>query len=90
MVQRLQDEMPHAKFERRSIAHLLAQLMQFMEDALGINVGALMPVTFLHQAVFRRVWRGSQALGKACKACRLKCAGGSITSNALLASVIGH
>jgi hypothetical protein len=38
VVQRLRDDVPLAKFDRRSLAQLLAQLSQFMEDALGINV----------------------------------------------------
>ena len=38
VVQRLRDDVPWAKYDRRSVALLLAQLTQFMEDALGINV----------------------------------------------------
>ena len=39
-MQRLKEDVPLAKYDRRSLAQLLAQLTQFMEDALGVNVSA--------------------------------------------------
>ncbi len=38
LVQRLQAEVPDAKYEAKSLGQLVAQILQFMEDALGINV----------------------------------------------------
>ena len=35
VVSQLQADMPDSKFDRKSLAILLAQLLQFMEDALG-------------------------------------------------------
>ena len=38
LVQSLQAELPDAKYETKGLGQLVAQIMQFMEDALGINV----------------------------------------------------
>lgn len=38
---RLQAECPDGKFDAKSLAMFIAQLRQFMEDALGLKVGLL-------------------------------------------------
>lgn len=38
VVQQLQKDIPEAKYDKRGLAQLVAQLLQFMEIALGINV----------------------------------------------------
>lgn len=45
VIQRLQEDIPQAKYERRNLGHLVAQLLQFQEDALGVNV-SLRRMTF--------------------------------------------
>ena len=38
VVEQLREELPQAGYDRRSLGQLIGQLMQFQEDALGINV----------------------------------------------------
>ena len=38
VVERLREELPQAGYDRRSLGILIGQLMQFQEDALGVNV----------------------------------------------------
>lgn len=40
LVQRLNEDPAAFKFDKKSLAQLVAGLQQFMEDALGINVSA--------------------------------------------------
>lgn len=41
VVEQLREELPMAGYDRRSLGMLIGQLMQFQEDALGINVRGL-------------------------------------------------
>ena len=54
IVHRLQDEVPHARYDRTSLAQLIAQIMQFMEDALGVNVRRC--AHHLHSAMKVALW----------------------------------
>ncbi len=38
VVQQLQKDIPEARYDKRSLAQMVAQLLQFTEVALGINV----------------------------------------------------
>ena len=38
VVEQLHEELPQAGYDRRTLGILIGQLMQFQEDALGINV----------------------------------------------------
>lgn len=38
VVEQLREELPQAGYDRRSLGQLIGQLMQFQEDALGVNV----------------------------------------------------
>lgn len=38
VLQQLQKDIPEAKYDKKGLAQLVAQLLQFMEVALGINV----------------------------------------------------
>ena len=38
VVEQLHEELPQAGYDRRALGMLIGQLMQFQEDALGINV----------------------------------------------------
>lgn len=38
VVHQLQKDIPEARYDKRGLAQLVAQLLQFMEIALGINV----------------------------------------------------
>ena len=40
VVEQLRDELPQAGYDRRGLGQLIGQLMQFQEDALGVNVSA--------------------------------------------------
>ena len=40
VVEQLRDELPQAGYDRRGVGQLIGQLMQFQEDALGVNVSA--------------------------------------------------
>ncbi len=48
VVEQLREELPQASYDRRSLGQLIGQLMQFQEDALGVNVRShLVSFTFL-------------------------------------------
>ena len=38
VIEQLREELPQAGYDRRTLGMLIGQLMQFQEDALGINV----------------------------------------------------
>ena len=44
IVAQLAQEVPDAKYDRKSLASLIMQLRQFMEDVMGKNVGFAQPL----------------------------------------------
>lgn len=47
VVEQLHEELPQAGYDRRTLGILIGQLMQFQEDALGINVRRPVPAVLL-------------------------------------------
>lgn len=47
VVEQLREELPQAGYDRRALGILIGQLMQFQEDALGINVRQALVMTSL-------------------------------------------
>ena len=40
VVEQLREELPQAGYDRRSLGQLIGHLMQFQDDALGVNVSS--------------------------------------------------
>lgn len=54
VVEQLREELPQASYDRRSLGQLIGQLMQFQEDALGVNViSNVASLKFLSQHALR-------------------------------------
>lgn len=54
VVEQLREELPQASYDRKSLGQLIGQLMQFQEDALGVNViSNVASLKFLSQHALR-------------------------------------
>lgn len=63
VIEQLREELPQAGYDRRSLGMLIGQLMQFQEDALGVNVSYLRSQACQSRVgpCFRPPWCGQTA-----------------------------
>jgi hypothetical protein len=64
VLRQLQQDIPDAKYDQKSLAQLIAHLEQFMEDALGINVSSSPPYVVIESMASKQGFAlGSRSTG---------------------------